>query len=192
MRFEARHQFAKNVMSNTFCFKNVAKTVCKRSQLQLAYTIFTDNFYRESFEVGPATRCLVTQLDTDVAASVTEMIGIGSPDDVCIPNWFRLGHYRFHPEDVVMLSVNQGIPSFGRIRVLVSGVENGVVYVVVDIMHVHEVNFHIYSYEVSMPEKRNVKCLKSVDLHDFHPLGIHCVQLNGSDVNVVCPGFKLL
>lgn len=92
MRFEARHRFAKTVMSNTTCFIHVAKTVALRSQLQLAYSTHTDQLYRETTEVGPGTWSSLRQLDSDVAQVVKSDVGLGMDDDICIANWLKIGH----------------------------------------------------------------------------------------------------
>jgi hypothetical protein len=192
MRFEAKHQFAKNVMRNTFCFKNVAKTVSKRSQLELAYAIFTDSLYREQFEVGPGVFCQVGQMDMDVAACLRESTGLSLYDGVCVPNWLKLGHYKFYPGAVVVVGVEEGTPLFGRIRILLSGLHgDGTAYVIVEKIEVMCFNSHMYSYEISKSATGVLTCIQCSQLYDHHPLGVHSVMLDGDHIDVVSPRYKL-
>ena len=191
MRFEAKHQFAKTAMKSTFCFKNVAKTIAKRTQLELAYSAFTDSLYRFVVETGPGSWSVLASLDADVANLITADIGLQREDEVYIANWLRIGHYKFLPGAAVVIDVVEGIPTFGRIHVLFSGVDNSTLYIVIEVLEVVCFDRHVYSYHITAKSDSSLKLIQPADLYDVHPLSVQTVVYEGQQCDLVYPRYRL-
>ena len=135
-------------MKSTFCYKNVAKTIAKRTQLQLAYSAFTDSLYQFPLKTGPGSWFVHASLDADVASLITNNIRLQCDDEVYVANWLRTGLYKFSPGAAVVICVVEGIPSLGRIQVLFSAVDSSMLYIVIEVLEVVCYDRHVYSYRL--------------------------------------------
>ena len=191
MRFEAKHQFAKMAMKSTFCYKNVAKTIAKRTQLQLAYSAFTDSLYQFLLESGPGSWSVLASLDADVASLITANIGLQCEDEVYVANWMRIGHYKLSPGAAVVIGVVEGIPTFGRIRVLFSAVDCITLYIVIEVLEVVCFDRHVYSYQITARSDLSLKVIQPADLYDVHPLSVQTIVYEGHQCDLVYPRYRL-
>jgi hypothetical protein len=107
-------------------------------------------------------------------------------------NWFQLGHYKFYPGSVVVLGTNEGVPDFGRIRLVASAVDTPQVYMAIEVLDVKCFDHKLYSYHVVQPPRPVLRCIQRSDLYDHHPLSLHYVTVDNIELTVVSPRYKIV
>jgi hypothetical protein len=112
-------------------------------------------------------------------------------DDIYIANWLKIGHYKLCPSSIVVCGV-AGIPLFGRIRVLVSGVRGDKVYIIVEKVPVVGFDYHFYAYETTAQGQASLQCIERADLYDHHPLTLHDIEYKRKQFQVICPRYRMI
>lgn len=179
MRFEARHNFFKQVSRVIHCFKNICKSLAKRSMLNLASSILSKSLFSSCTTIGPAVETVVCNLDDNVSAALCSDLNLCTADVVYIVNWVKAGHYSFSPKSIVIISVSEGIPHYGIIRHIVAVA--GKTYVVIEQLAVLHYDEHFHAYKVEYENQVSLSCVLLDTCKDKVPLNCHRVHYENSD-----------
>jgi hypothetical protein len=115
MRFEARHNFFKEVARINRCFKNICKSLTKRAQYALACALMQQKMFTANTGCGPCTETVMCSL-SGPSYDAAQAIGINACDTVYTCSWLALGHYRFYIGSSAVFSVREGYPQFGIVK----------------------------------------------------------------------------
>lgn len=169
MRFEAKHNFVRR-LSHIICnFRNVAKTLAFRSQMQLCHSIMCKHTMSErSIEIGPGESVILASLmNAELLQAVLE---IPLYDEVFIAKWCKVygTDYRRNLVVAVGNENQENHPMFGKIT-MVAVVESQA-FLVCDVFQTIGFCRHYHAYAVHPQEPKDIRVVKVEDLIDFYPL----------------------
>jgi hypothetical protein len=91
MRFEARHNFSKEVARINRCFKNICKSMAKRTQMSLASSLMHQILFAARNFAGPCDDTVVCNLPSECSVAV-QKLGLSPMDCVYNCSWFAIRH----------------------------------------------------------------------------------------------------
>lgn len=177
MRFEAKHNFFKQVARVIHCFKNICRSLAKRSQLALASTVMTKTLFTSLTTIGPAVATLICSLADSISVALCDDLHLSQADSIYVVTWVKLGHYTLRPKCIILSSTCEGIPQYGVIHHIISVA--GILYLVVErfITKYYDEHFHAYALEYS--HKPVLSCVGLEGCKDHVPLNCHSIVYEG-------------
>jgi hypothetical protein len=188
MRFEARHNFYKKISRITNCFKYIAKTLAKRSQLALANSFLTHTVFCSKPIVGPTVEQLIGSIEEGHVLS--KCLGLSQSETLHVAKWVQIGHYKIKRKCVVVLQVSEGMPEFGYVEKVVCVEEKTFLLLKKMAVKCFDDHFHAYAVEFLTDAVWLVSDVN--DLKDHIPLIIHCVMYEATLHKFVSPRYILL
>ncbi len=169
MRFEARHNFFKQLSHIVCNFKNMCKTMAFRNQMMLCYRLLTESIFSKNTEFGPGHGSFLAAIQGEFVKGLEE-----APfAEVFVPDWVVVNGTEYRPDMTVSMGCTEdGVPQFGLIKAIVTIGLNVDVKLVVKKWHTVGFDRHYFSYAVSPDEALEAVSVNS--LHDFQPL--HAVK----------------
>nr|XP_047146334.1 uncharacterized protein LOC124819151 [Hydra vulgaris] len=120
MRFESRHNFFKQISRDSHCFKNIAFSLTKRSQIILANAFLAHSLFSSHTVIGTTKEKIVCQIEPcDVCQFLCNNFLLSKTETVHVAQWIEVGHYRIENKSVVMCGFCDGIPEFGYVECIV-------------------------------------------------------------------------
>jgi hypothetical protein len=172
MRFEAKHQFGKELAPTVQNFKNICKTIAERTQIELAHSLISDKLFTSDYIIANCTSSLLSSLEPKLIGCITEAIGLAEYDEVAVATGILIGHYQFKPGSCAVLRCEEAIRVFGQLCVILS-VGNRIYFVCKEFKTLSYVAyFHSFSVEASNTHS----VLLSSDVKDYHHLGVHKIS----------------
>lgn len=187
MRFEARHNFFKKVARITNCFKNIAKTLAKRSQLALANAFLTHTVFHNKPVVGPATELIGSMEEGHV---FSKHLGLCQSETLFVAKWVQVGHYTLKQKCIVVLQVSEGVPEFGYVEKVACIKDQ--TFLLLKKMMVKCFDDHFHAYSVDFLADTVWLVSDVTQLKDHIPLTIHCVMYEERLHKFVSPRYVLI
>ncbi len=178
MRFEAKHRFAKELASVVRNFKNICKTIMRRSQLKLANILFSKMLYADCEQLGTCDTEIVGNLHLAISNSLCAVLNVHQNDEIYIARSVKFGCYEIKPGCMLCCGIVESLPQFGELKCIVSVAKK--TYFVCypfDTLYYHE---HFHSYVVKKcdhPIKMIV--IRTKELKDYHPYNV--ISIAGED-----------
>nr|XP_054775592.1 uncharacterized protein LOC129284158 [Lytechinus pictus] len=190
-RFEAKHNFLKQLAHLNCNFKNIAKSLAKRHQFQLCQNMITERqLGSSSLEVGPGSSVLLVSLDN--AEVISQALG-GYPlyDDLFLAKWIRLFGITYRKGMIVAIGKTDVDlePLFGKIIQVVI-LEESRVKLVVQRWENEGFSRHLHAYVVTPGDPTEVIAMGIDDLVDFNPLHATKAYMQ-DDMWYICPRYKI-
>ena len=177
MRFEGKHYFFKQLARATNCFKNICKSLAKRSQLSLASVVMNKNLFTSCVTIGPATEKQLCDIETSVSSELCLHLNLSAAESVYVLKWVKVGHHTITRQCIVLQSVSDGIPLYGMIHDIVSVA--GKTYLVVDDLVSKYYDEHFHSYALQYLQSPHLSCISLESCKDSFPLNAHTVTYEG-------------
>ena len=167
MRFEAKHNFSRRLSHIVCNFRNIAKTLAYRHQMQLCYNIMTRHTLMErAVEVEPGSSVILASLDH--AEYLAQNLQIPLYDEVYIANWCKVCGTEYRGNVMVVVRKEEGDPVFGKVELVIPS--NGSVFLLCGLWHTNGFNRHYHAYSVLPCQPAEVTLVKVEDLIDYYPL----------------------
>ena len=125
MRFEAKHQYFKSVVSALGNFVNVTSTMAKRHQMRQCWEYLSDDILSsEPCSLASTKTVPITSLPSELRATIATRLGIDIlPDDlITITKKLRFDHRTYTVEDCMLLSVveEEDIPVYCKVKYILN------------------------------------------------------------------------
>ena len=144
MRFEARHNFFKELARITRCYKNICLTLATRFQFALSSSIQSGRLIPPLQHNGPSTEIVLYSLP-EISDIICKALNMCRQDFVYILNWVQLGHYKFKLNPIVLVSVCNGLPTFGSINKILA-IEGNIYLILKELVTLHyDEHFHAFA-----------------------------------------------
>lgn len=167
---------------STHCFKNIAKTLAKRSQLKLANIFITKQIFRCRNDIGTCQITSVDQTDSSVSSVLLEL-GLGLLDVIYTATWVTVGHYTLHIKDYIIYDSDRNMPKAGQIECIVTFTGN--IYFVLKCIRVEMFDPHFHGHLCSYPGGEGHISIKIQELKYTHPMQIQEVMFEGEELDVL-------
>ena len=188
MRFEEKHQFGKELASTVHNFRNICKTIAERTQMELAYSLLTDNLFTSAHVVTSCSSVLLSTLESDMVTCIRRNISLCSNDEVSVVHSVIIGHYYWQPGCCGVLKCEDGQPTFGEIVMMIA-VDKDIHFIFEEFNTTDYVeHFHAYCIEYSGV----LVVHQSTDLKDHLPLSVHKVTHGGQELSLIAPRYKIV
>ena len=109
MRFEARHNFLKELGRIIRCYKNICKTLAKRFQFSLASLLLSGQLHSSLEYAGPAKEIIIELLEPEIAQCVMSSLKLCSQDTIFTLKYVEIGYHTFKEESIGVIDVINGI-----------------------------------------------------------------------------------
>jgi hypothetical protein len=183
MQFEAKHRFSKELASTIRNFKNICKSIADRTQITLAHSLLNNKLFTSEHVVVNSTSVLLSTLEPDLCACISNQVGVGYSDELNIVNSVLIGHYYFKSGCCVVLKTEEGCPVFGKV------IATTVCIICEELKTLAFVDqFHAYHVESS----GNLVAHQSHSLKDYHPLCMHKIDSGGVLISVIAVRYKII
>ena len=169
MRFEAKHNFARRLSHIVCNFRNIAKTLAYRNQMQLCYGVLSKQTLAErDLEVGPGSTLIVASIDHPYAEAVVQSLQVPLYDEVYVAKWCKVFGTEYHANLTVVIGKKDGNPLFGKIRMVIP--YSSSVNLLCELWHTVGFNRHKHAYALLPVQPEEISVVKVKDLVDFYPL----------------------
>ena len=179
MRFEARHNFFKEVARVSHCFKNICQSLAKRAQYSLASALMQCKLFTGNTNCGPCAETALCSFSMNERGAAIEL-GFSAADIVHTCSWIAVGHYRIYLDTCVVYSMCAEYPQFGVLKNIFFKYQQA--YLVIKTLVTLNYNEHFRAFEI---QPTNVfLCLALADLKDhIHVLFIMSLSWARSPVS---------
>jgi hypothetical protein len=181
MRFEARHNFFKELGRISRCYKNICKTLAKRFQFSLAFNLMTEQLHPPLERVGTSTEVTVFSLSADIVQLITDTLRLSNQDTIFTLKSVDVGHYTYREGCVVILSVNNATPEFGSVIKIFNVDRKN--YLVIKKFQTCHYDDHFHAYVITQSNQLQIVLLNC--LKDFVPLQFQNIVYEGSDQSFI-------
>ncbi len=186
MRFEARHNFFKELGRISRCYKNICKTLAKRFQFALAVSFMSGQLHTPLEHTGTSTQVLVDSLTPEMSTILTQSLGLCKQDTIYTLKSVDVGHYTFKENNVAILSVHDGVPTFGLI-VKIFNVEQQNYFLMKKYQTCH-CDEHFHAYVVIHGGNDSELCIVLLkSLTDHVPLQFQSIKYESIELLCVSP-----
>lgn len=188
MRFEAKHNFFKRIAHITCNFKNIAKTLAHRHQMNLCFQMMSGKSLKDKeLEIGPGSAVLLASLDHSEIIS-TALGGVPLFDDIFVANWCRFYGKKYRAGMMVVIDKDNDLDLiFGKIIHILADEYN--VKLIVEKWHTVEYRDHVHAYTVQ-PLPNSIAAVALCNLIDFRPLHATKSYLQEGKWNI-CTRYKI-
>ena len=203
MRFEAKHNYFKDLAHWIKCFKNVLKTLSEHHQT-MCYNLGSGDIFESKLSVGPCKVYMYVKLkimtiiagqmkikpmiewgpvlnfipEMDVKRYITELL-LFALSIVSSVSWAKITGYQYKRGQVIVISTTDSMPNFGTIvDIIVHEVE--IVYIVLKKLCTLSFHHHFHSYCVTYIEPALYIAIQVSELYDNHPLSLYHSPNNDS------------
>jgi hypothetical protein len=173
MRFEARHNFFKELALISRYFKNICKKLANRAQFSLTSSLMLQKLFSVKQDIGPCIDILVSNLPTAVSSALQNE-GLSEMDCVHICKWISVGHYRIQVDNCIVYKVVDEYPVFGTVRAIVYFAERGYFALQVWKTLNYDAHFRLYTVQSTY----SFVCCAITIIRDHHPSVTHTITCN--------------
>ncbi|XP_063957930.1 uncharacterized protein LOC129258220 isoform X1 [Lytechinus pictus] len=168
MRFEGKHNFSKRLAHIVCNFRNIAKTLAYRNQMQLCYNVLSNQtMTQKSVETGPGLSVMLASLEG--AEIISQTCSIPLYDDIYVAQWCKVYGTEYRENMMVAVSKNDnGDAQFGNVRTVLA--VGTTVFLVCHLWHTYGFKRHFHAYAVQPKEPKEITVVQVENLIDSNPL----------------------